>query len=208
MRKDGTGLATTVRTSLCCLYVAYSHGTLAGYLPIAASTTLLVCTTLQRRFHTARNSAAGYFRLFPLLPRPHIGGGLHSLTTTVLLTECSIEYFIGLLPILHTVPSDRMPSHIRHVSQPPSPIWIITVAPPPPADTHRLLPSSHTDLSSSASTDSPAGSLAATDYDRVLILTITVADAIRRGCCHPPWLTPSPRPCRLPTSPSRRAPSR
>ena len=110
-----------------------------------------------------------------LLPSSHIGGGLHSLATTVLLTECSIEYSIGLLPILHTVPSDRMPSHNRHVSQPPSPIWIITVAPPPPADTHRLLPSSHTDPSSSASTGSPAGSLAATDSYRVLTLTRTVA---------------------------------
>jgi len=190
------------------LYVAYSHGTLAGYLPIAASTTLLVCTTLQRRFHSARNSAAGYFRLSPLLPRPHIGGGLHSLTTTVLLTECSIEYFIGLLPILHTVPSDRMPSHNQHVSQPPSPIRIITAAHLPPAGTHRLLPSSHTDPSSSASTGSPAGSLAATDSDRVLILTRTVASQDHCCCCHPLWLTPSPRPCRPPTSPSRRAPSR
>ena len=64
-----------------------------------------------------------------LLPRPHIGGGLHSLATTVLLTECSIAYSIGLLPILHIVPSNRMPSHIRHVSQPPSSIWIIAAAP-------------------------------------------------------------------------------
>merc|ERR1711977_163405 len=64
-----------------------------------------------------------------LLPRPHIGGGLHSLATTVLLTECSIAYSIGLLLILHIVPSNRMPSHIRHVSQLPSSIWIITAAP-------------------------------------------------------------------------------
>ena len=35
----------------------------------------------------------------------------------------------GLLPIFCTVPSNRMPSHIRHVSQPPSSIWIITAAP-------------------------------------------------------------------------------
>ena len=32
-----------------------------------------------------------------LLPSSHIGGGLHSLATTVLLTECSIAYSIGLL---------------------------------------------------------------------------------------------------------------
>ena len=143
-----------------------------------------------------------------LLPRPHIGGGLHSLATTVLLTECSIAYSIGLLPILHTVPSNCMPSHHQHVSQPPSPIWIITAAHPPPACTHRLLPSSHTDPSSSASTGSPAGSLAATDSYRVLTLTRTVASQDHCCCCHPPWLTPSPRPCRPPTSPSRRAPSR
>ena len=116
--------------------------------------------------------------LSTLLPSSHIGGGLHSLTTTVLLTECSIEYSIGLLPILHTVQSDRMPSHIRHVSQPPSSIWITTAAPSPPAGTHQLLPSSHTDPSSSARMGPPAGSLAATDSDRVPILTITVADAI------------------------------
>ena len=80
--------------------------------------------------------------LSTLLPSSHIGGGLHSLATTALLTECpiecSIECSIGLLP------------------------------------------NSHTDPSSSASTGSPAGSLAATDSYRVLTLTITVADAI---CC-------------------------
>jgi len=37
--------------------------------------------------------------------------------------------FAGLLPTFRTVPSNRMPSHIRHVSQLPSSIWIITAAP-------------------------------------------------------------------------------
>ena len=45
--------------------------------------------------------------LSTLLPSSHIGGGLHSLATTVLLTECpiecSIECSIGLLPIFRTV---------------------------------------------------------------------------------------------------------
>ena len=35
----------------------------------------------------------------------------------------------GLLPTFRSVPSNRMPSSIRHVSQPPSSIWIITAAP-------------------------------------------------------------------------------
>ena len=145
------------------------------------------------------------------------GGGLHSLATAVLLTECSIEYSIGLLPISHTAPSDRMPSHIRHVSQPPSSIWITTAAPPPLAGTHRLLPSSHTDPSSSASTGLPCSWVPGghrllpsphTEPHCGPLRTTAAVDAIRRGCCHPLWPTPSPRPCRPPTSPSRRAPSR
>ena len=39
------------------------------------------------------------------------------------------QMFAGLLPTFRTVPSNRMPSHIRHVSQLPSSIWIITAAP-------------------------------------------------------------------------------
>ena len=57
-----------------------------------------------------------------VLPPSSRIGGLYSLATTALPTECSIEYSTGLLPIFHTVSSDRMPSHIRHVSQPPSSI--------------------------------------------------------------------------------------
>ena len=80
--------------------------------------------------------------LSTLLPSSHISGGLHSLATAALHTECSIECSIEC--------------------------------------SLGLLPSFHTDPSSSASTGSPAGSLAATDSYRVLMLTITVADAI---CC-------------------------
>ena len=96
-------------TDRCCLYrIACAHNTATKVPPkvvLAPTDSACTPTKLTHWWWTA-----------------------HSLASTAPLTECSIEYSIGLLPIFHTVQSNRMPSHIWHVSQPPRSIC----TPPPP----------------------------------------------------------------------------